>query len=98
MSEITPLVLEAAKNAAKAVKAVQKVEKEVVIENFNEGKISDDEANSWAEELTESEKNYEEEEEDLGTAPIPGIENPNSAAVVVVQEEEEEDDDYYGEQ
>ena len=70
---------------------------EIVMENFNEGKISDDEANSWAEELTESEKNYGEEE-DPGTAPIPGIENPSSAAVVVVQEEEEEDDDYYGEQ
>ena len=30
-------------------------------QNFNDGKISDDEDNSWADELSESEKNYNED-------------------------------------
>ncbi len=58
------------------------------LQNFNEGKVSDDEDNSWADIISESDKNF----------PIEDPNNPNEGTVMPPMiEDSEDDEDYYGE-
>lgn len=67
---------------------MRKVEIPEELQNFNEGKVSDDEDNSWADIISESDKNF----------PIDDPNNPNEGTLTPIELAESEDDDYYGEQ